>query len=194
MDVEHPDNIQFDALIEEVKRTKRLMEMEEVEDGEEEGRRGVFNLFGFRKRKNRILFVEGYLVFSNPELAALFDFSFFVFCNRKLCGERRLTRNLHKNDVPTISEKEREIVTEFYDEVVWPSFLKYNFNVLVELKKKGISLEEQEDLHHGNGEGSKVNEEQLERQEGRFLFLNGETDIQQLAQSAVNFLCQNIRV
>ncbi|CAL1526278.1 unnamed protein product [Lymnaea stagnalis] len=60
-------------------------------------------------KKYSVLLIEGFLIFNDRKLSALFDHKYFIKINKEICKERRLTRVYIPPDP-----------SGYFDNVVWP--------------------------------------------------------------------------
>jgi len=63
--------------------------------------------------EDQILFVDGFLLYSNPKLMELLDVKIFISVSKQTCFARRLARN------PGTSK-------HYFEKIIWPSYLQYN--------------------------------------------------------------------
>lgn len=76
------------------------------------------NLFleDLKKKKygvDEILFVDGFLLFHNPEICDMLDLKIFLQVSEDECRRRRKSRNLGTSRL-------------YHDKIIWPSYIKYN--------------------------------------------------------------------
>ncbi|KAK8756563.1 hypothetical protein V5799_000731 [Amblyomma americanum] len=62
---------------------------------------------------NRLLIIDGHIIYNHPKLAKLFDKRYFFTLPREECYVRRQTRTYDPADVPG-----------YFEKVVWPMYLK----------------------------------------------------------------------
>jgi len=63
--------------------------------------------------EDRILFVDGFLLYSNQKIIELLDVKMFVSISKSTCFERRLARNRGTSKL-------------YFEKIIWPSYLTYN--------------------------------------------------------------------
>jgi len=93
--------IDFDKMIQHIVQTKKQLQAE---------------------KKVGFIFVEGFLLYTNPNLNQLFDQKYFIVIPRDICHKRRADINLlWKYPEPNFEQ--------YFEHVIWPSYLKYNSHV-----------------------------------------------------------------
>lgn len=79
---------------------------------------------------SQVLIIEGFLIFAHEYFQKICDVKFFLTGNREVFSERRRLR--HKKEKGPYWD-------EFYDELVWPSYLKNNHHILSQLENGNSS-------------------------------------------------------
>ena len=97
-----PDSLEHEAYIQFVKYQKHLHTIQ-CKNCSKTG-----NIVG----KQRILFLEGFLLYYFDEMFEICDKRIFVFIDKKTTLERRVTT--------------RKTSNEYFEKIIWPSYLKHN--------------------------------------------------------------------
>lgn len=75
--------------------------------------------------KERIIIVDGFLLFSDSALREMFDLEFFLYSPKNILRNRRLARTTY-----ITAEGQWVDPPNYFDEVVYPAYEKYNYSVL----------------------------------------------------------------
>jgi nicotinamide/nicotinate riboside kinase len=79
-----------------------------------------------------IVLVDGFLIYHSPCLVRAFDMRFFMRASFNTLKQRRLARTCYLTDAGTWQDP-----PNYFENVVWPSYLKYNIHVLENLDSEG---------------------------------------------------------